>query len=216
MDSFETGVDKVSKEMGSSSDFYKLVEGDNRLHILTEPNIEVSRWGFGTCYEGAPFCNEKLMDAEYEAKVAKAKADGLDPKDISQPQLTKKWLCWAIDRKSQKLVILTLTWAIAKQLTALKRSEESGFEGWPMPYGINISATDNGKKFNGKVVFDYNILPSRKDTAITEEELAKLAKCTPVETIIEKKKEKARAAQGGVSTSEPVHTEEEASDDIPF
>ena len=97
MDTFETGVDKVSEEMGSSSDFYKLVEGDNRLHILTEPKIEVSRWGFGTCYEGAPFCNEKQMDEEYEAAVAKAKAEGKDPKEVSRPQLTKKWLCWAID-----------------------------------------------------------------------------------------------------------------------
>ena len=206
--------------MGASSDFYKLVAGDNRLHILTEPKIEVSRWGFGTCYEGAPFCSEMLMDAEYEAAIAKAKTEGKDPSEVKRPQLTKKWLCWAIDRKAQKLVILTLTWGIAKQLTALKRDEESGFETWPMPYGINIVATDNGKKFNGKAVFDYNILPSRKNTAITEEELAKLAKMTPVDTIIEKKKDKTRAAMGAgtgsITEPAPTHAEEEAADDIPF
>ena len=99
-ESFESGVDKVGEEMGASSDFYKLVAGDNRLHILTEPQIEVSRWGYGTCYEGAPFCNEKQMEADYEAAVGKAKAEGKDPSEVSRPQLTKKWLCWAIDRNS--------------------------------------------------------------------------------------------------------------------
>lgn len=215
---FEDDVDKVGEEIGNTSDFYKLVAGDNKLHILSEPKIEVSRWGYGTCYEGAEFCKETTLAADYQKAVAKAKEEGKDPKEVSMPQLTKRWMCWAIDRKTNKLVILTLTWAIAKQLTALKRNEETGFETWPMPYGINITATDNGKKFNGKAVFDYNILPSRKDTPITEEELALLAKKTPIEDIIEKKKEKSRANYGTSAPAQqaPTAEEEEQTGGIPF
>lgn len=208
--------------MGSSSDFYKFEEGDNKLHILTEPKIEVSRYGYGVCYEGAPFCTDEALEKSYQEAMEKAKAGGLDPNDVQRPQLRKAWLCWAINRKNGKLVILTLTWGIAKKLTEIKRSEEQGFETWPMPYGINVTATDNGKTFNGKKVLDYAIISSRKDTPITEEETAQLAKKTPVETILEKKKEKSRAASSAVVTEAPAPKPFNAAegevnpDDIPF
>lgn len=219
---FEDEVAEAGREMGGggTSDFYKFKEGDNKLHILTEPMIQVSRYGYGICYEGAPYCNKEAIQKEFDQKVAEAKAAGKSAEEIKKikpANLTKKWMCWAIDRANQELVLVTLPYGVSKTLGEMKASEESGWEGWPMPFGINIKA-----KNAGKVTVEYEVIASRNNTAITEEELADLAKKTPVDQILDRMKVKAREKVEGASSApagEPgvdYPVEDINPDDIPF
>lgn len=212
---FEDEVNEAGKDMGSGGDFYKFKEGDNKLHILTEPKIQVSRYGYGICYEGAPYCQKDAMDKEYADAVEKAKAEGKDPKKVSRPNLTKKWMAWAIDRKANEIVLVTLPYGVSKTLMEMMKSEESGWQGWPMPFGINIKAKNAGKK-----EVEYEVIASRTNTAITEEELEALGKLTPVDQILDRMKEKQREKTEGRAhdPSAPLdYPEEEINpDDIPF
>ncbi len=213
--SFGDSVDEARKDMGSDSDFYKLQEGDNKLHILTEPQIEVSRFGFGICYEGAPYCQKETLDKDYEDAQAKAKAEGKDPSKVARPRLGKKWWCWAIDRKTNKFVILRLPYKVSKTLLEMMTSDEAGFKGWPMPYGINIKA-----KHAGTMDAEYEVIGSRQNTDITDEETEELAKQTPIETILDRMKAKQKAKTEGTAVAPGTPTdypqEDINPDDIPF
>lgn len=226
--SFEDSVNEASKEMGSTSDFYKFKEGDNKMRIMTEPMIQVSRYGHGICYEGAPYCSAESLRKEHEAAIAEAKKAGKSAEDIKKirpANLTKKWMCWAISRAGastkdefgDELVLVTLPYGVSKTLMEMKKSEEAGFEGWPMPFDINIKAKNAGKK-----EVEYAVLASRKETPVKEEELAMLEKKTPVDQILDRMKQKAREKVEGKPAGSEEHTGVEYPqddinpDDIPF
>lgn len=179
--------------------FYKFREGDNKFQILSEPTIQVSRYGYGICYEGAPYCQKETLEKDYQEAIAKAKAAGKSAdeiKKIARPNLTKKWMCWAIERGAEvenpNIVILTLPYGVSKSLNEMKNSEEAGFTGWPMPYSINIKAKNAGKK-----EVEYELIASRKNTEVTEEELADLAKLSPISQILDRMKAKQQEKMGG-------------------
>ena len=220
--SFEEEMEKAGSEMGGTSDFYKFREGDNKMRILTEPTIQVSRFGYGICYEGAPYCKADAMEAEYQKKIQEAKAAGKtedEIKKIKRPMLTKKWMAWAIDRATGKLILVTLPYGVAKTLGEFKASDEAGFSAWPMPYDVNIKA-----KNAGKVTVEYQFIASQKLYPVTEAELEDLAKKTSVEQILDKMKTKAREKVEGVATtaqSDDSHDVDNVEDninpeDIPF
>ena len=76
-------MEDAAKDMGSGGDFYKFREGDNKLRIMSEPIIKVFRFGYGICYEGAPYCQKETLDKELEEAKAKAKAEGKDVSKVS-------------------------------------------------------------------------------------------------------------------------------------
>lgn len=212
---FSDEVNETQKEMGGDSDFYKFKEGDNKLHILTEPKIKVSRYNYGICYEGAPYCQQDVMDKEYAKALEDAKAAGKNPKDVSRPNLSKKWMCWAINRATGGLVLVDIPYGVSKTLKEFMESDEAGFKSWPMPYGINIKAKGAGKK-----TVEYEVIASRKETPITEEELAELAKKATVESILERMKQKQKDKMEGkvTDTSGGIEypTDDINPEDIPF
>lgn len=217
MSSFEDEVTAAGNEMGGGSDFYKFKEGDNKIHILTEPKIQASRYGYGICYEGAPYCNPANLEKEYQAALEKARAAGEDLKKVKHPAVSKKWMCWAIQRSTAELVLVTLPYGVSKTLMEMKADEESGWTAWPMPFGINIKAKGAGKK-----EVEYTVVASRQNTVITEEELADLAKKTPVDQILDRQKAKQKDKTEGTNTAGvdmgPIEYPEEDinPDDIPF
>lgn len=216
---FEDEVNQAGKDMGSNtSSFYKFKEGDNKLRIMSEPMIQVSRYGYGICYEGAPYCQKETLDKEYAAAVEKAKAAGTDPKKVPRPNLSKKWMAWAIDRSTGDLVLLTMSYTISKELMEAKGSDEAGFQGWPMPFDINIKAKGAGKK-----EVEYTLICSRQSVPVTDEEAKLMEKVTPVDQILGRMKEKQREKTEGngapkTDAMAPIeYPEEEANpNDIPF
>lgn len=218
---FRDEVDTAGKEMGGGGDWYKFKEGDNRMRILSEPIIKVSRFGFGICYEGAPYCQKATLDRELEEAKAKAKAEGKDASKATIKLPGKKWCAWAVLRGKDSedyFGIVELPYGVSKSLRELMDSDEAGFKGWPMPYDINIKA-----KGAGTLSVEYQLIPKRENTDVTEAELEELAKCTPVSQILDRMKDKQRQkVEGGgtasAASSGPIEypTEDINPDDIPF
>lgn len=221
--SFDKEMDAAGKEMGGGGDWYKFKEGDNKMRILTEPTIKVSRFGYGICYEGAPYCQKATLDKDLEEAKQKAKATG--NKDWAKATIKmpgKKWCAWAIIRgkEGDEFAIIELPYGVSKSLLELMKSDEAGFKGWPMPYDINIKA-----KGAGKLTVEYTLIPDRKNSEVTVAELEELAKCTPVTQILDRMKDKQRQKiEGGGASAEAESgsgsidypAEDINPDDIPF
>lgn len=176
---FEKQFETDTREHGigkGGSDFWKPADGQNKLRILVTPEIVVSRYKFGVCYDGAEYC----------------KKENLGPKDT----LSYKWLTWIIDRADGKLKLYSMPFLVAKALTALKTNDEYGFVEFPMPYDITLDVKGAGTK---EVV--YSVLPARKETALTEEESDELEATTDVSKVIDAMKDKARKQHGGEETA---------------
>lgn len=198
---FKDEFDKTQEEMGSS-DFFKFQkDGDYRFRIMGEPVKKVSRFGtgYGICYAGAVYCQKASIDADYEKAKAAAIAEGKDPEKVKRSNLSFKWLMWAINRTTGKLVILELTNTVVKKLRNYMDSDEYGFKAWPMPYDITVSVVNAGTK-----EAEYDMVAARKDSPITPEETEAFEKLTPIDQIVERMKAKKREVDGV-----PAPTEEE-------
>lgn len=212
---FEDEVDEANKETRHGGGYYTMKEGDNKLRILTEPKKKVSRWGYGICYEGAPYCSKEQLEKEYQEKIQAALAEGKKADDVDRVSLSIKFMCWAWDIADNRVVLLEIPLGIANTMIENKKSEEAGWDGWPMPYGINIKAKGAGKK-----TVKYELINSRTNSEVPEEIMAELEKQTPVEQILEKQKAKQKEkVEGGGIPQEgvPDYPEEDINpEDIPF
>lgn len=219
---FQDEFEQHQKSQGGGSDFFKFTLGDHAMRILTEPVKKVSRFGHGICYPGAAFCDPAVMDKEYEEKVAKAKEEGKDPKKVNRPNLGVKWSVWAVIRATGDLAIVDLTNSVAEKLLTFMASDEYKFSEFPMPYDVTIKvARKKGVKNPGPKDVEYDLLPARSNTPVTEAELADLGKKTPIGQIIERMqvKQKERDAGGGEASESggiEYPTEDINPDDIPF
>ena len=206
---FAENFEREAKKFGLTGDFYNWTEGDNRVRGLSTPEIYVSRFGkeFGACYEGAPYCKKEELE--------KAK-----DKNGKPAQLNKKWLCWAIIRREAtepELGLLRLPYKVMVQLKNLAQDTKDGygFQDFPMPYDINIKVENAGE-----TTAVYSVIPSKKETKITDEEMGALSKKTPVDQIIQKMKDKAkRKLEGAPDPADKTidYPEEKINaDDIPW
>jgi hypothetical protein len=199
MGSFEDQFEKQTTEFGigksSGSEFWKPVEGTNKIRLLSTPELFVSRYKFGVCYEGAEYC----------------KKENLGPKE----NLSYKWLTWIIDRADGEQKLYSMPFSITKDLTALKTNDEYAFEDFPMPYDITLNVKNAGTK-----EVEYSVVPSRKETPLLRAEIDMYATQTPVPDVIAAMKEKARKQHGGaseeVAEDEPKNVDEIEPGEIPF
>ena len=169
---FENDTSEHSIGKSSESSWYKPIEGDNKMRILSTPWINVSRYKYGACYDGAEYCKKENL----------GKTDSL----------SYKWLTWIIDRTDGKQKLYNMPFSVTKALTALKTNEEYCFDDFPMPYDVTICVKGAGTK-----EVEYSIVPSRKEAPVTADELQELSKQSPVEDVIEAMKEKSRKEHGG-------------------
>lgn len=192
---------KEDFDTGSTSgkdDYFKVKEGANVVRILDEPAIIVSRFEngkfMGVCFEGAPYCTG-LAEGE---------------------RLHKKWKTWVIDRADGKVKLYDMPFTVAKEIRALLDNKDYTFDGFPMPFDLTISV-----KNAGKFEAEYSVLPARKDSALTEDEIKAFKSKTPVLDIINKAKANAKKEwedKNTVQLDEPVEVakDEPNPDDIPF
>lgn len=199
--SFRDEFDAAQAEIGGS-DYFKFKEGENRLRILAKPVRKITRFGYGICYAGAAYCQAAAMTADYEKAKQEAIAAGKDASDVSQPTLSLKWACWAVDRATKKVVNVELTNKMMETIISYMESEEGKFTEWPMPYDVIVTAKGAGQKS-----VKYSMIAARSNTPVTEEELELLGKQTPMDQIIEKMKAKKREKDGV-----PAPTSEAAAD----
>lgn len=213
---FADEFDKSQKERATDGGFFKFKkDGDYKFRIMCEPIKKVSRWGYGICYEGAPYCQKDALEADYKAAQEKAKAEGKDPKKVNRPSLSIKWMVWAFDYGSEAFVIFDMPNPVATTMREFMDSEEYGFKEFPMPYDVTVKV-----KNAGQTSVEYTVLAARANTEIPAERMEEFAKLTPIAQIKERlqAKQKEKIDGGGSSANGGVDYPEEDinPDDIPF
>lgn len=107
--------EKAAKEEGSK-EYFKMVEGENRLQILTHAAPYAQKWT-GTKYE---------------------------PAEDGEKNVSIKGVCWVLQEDTIKLAQLPYT--VVKQVRALQNDPDYAFTDFPMPRAIKINAKGAGTK----------------------------------------------------------------------
>lgn len=145
----------VTKTENSNSDFMVLAQGDNKVRIVSEPEARDRHW-----------LGKRPIPCMGSCTMC---ADGTPIK--------RGYLFHAIDREDGEFKLLGVGPMIANQLKELMTNEEYGFKSVP-DYDITIKRT--GQMLDT----EYSVLPARKNTELTEEELKKLAELTPIADVV--------------------------------
>lgn len=146
-------------EANKTSDFYKLKEGSNRMRILTD-FTRVESINQGKVYKGILTPSNRPQEGDSVA--------------------LKGW-AWAIIRESGELGIVQFGKTILGLLSAYKINPEYTFDGFPMPYDVDIQAKGAGTK-----EVEYAVVPARQNSEVTPEEMEMLNKKTPIREIVQK------------------------------
>lgn len=164
MTNFDRIVGGMEDESRMESDFYKIVEGDNKMRIISD-FMEVK-----TKQDGSKFgdiCNG-MSQQERERWIS---AGGKDAKGKPVRYIATKGWAWAVIRSTGTVKVIKLAPTILRQLAELKSDPEWAFDSFPMPYDINVKAKGAGSK-----EVEYSIVASKNTTPVTEEEMAQLNK----------------------------------------
>ncbi len=102
-----------------------------------------------------------------------------------------QFVCWVIDRADSKIKLYFMPVSILDAIAALQRDEDYAFEEVPMPYDINIKTEGAGD-----IKVKYNVVPSPKQTPLTEEEKAAFAEMKDIEAVVQNLKQTQNAAPG--------------------
>lgn len=138
MTSFKDFEKKVEENapQNNRADFFKLHEGENKLVILTAPEIYSEVFKIGIVYHGAEY-------APYGSVRAK---------------------CYVKDLADGKIKIATLNYTITKDIVALGKGARTRFDSFPMPYAIIIDVKNVGTlKQETKVIADEDYVLSAED-----------------------------------------------------
>lgn len=153
----------------NKSDWLNLKEGSNKIRVVSD----FADYGTHAIKEGNKFQSVVCIGKENHCPYCEK---GLPVK--------VQFLGWVIDRNDGQVKLLRIGWKIYEQLKKFQESEEYGFETLPS-YDIDIVKTGTGLDTR------YNIIPSRKDSPLTDEEKALIvAKIKEPQEIIEKMRDK--------------------------
>lgn len=122
-----------------------------------------------------------------------------------------KFVAWVIDRRDGNVKPYFMPVTITRTLASFQDDPDWAFESVPMPYDINIKASNAGT-----TEVKYDVVPSPKQTAISSEEFAALEDKLPIEEFVKKLAEKENQ---NTPQSEPVESNEQLEinvEDIPF
>lgn len=151
------------------SDWLNLKEGSNKIRIVSN----FVDYGVHSVKE----------EGKYKSVVCVGKENGC-PYCAEKLPVKIQFLGWVIDRKDGEVKLLKIGWTIAEKLRNLKESEDYGFEDLP-DYDIDIIRTGEG------LDTEYDVIPARKSTELTEEEKKKISETIKdPQEIIDKMKEK--------------------------
>lgn len=128
-----------------------------------------------------------------------------------------KWLCYVLDRRDGDVKAFFMAHKIYKAIEALQLNEDYSFAEVPMPYDLTVHAKKAGTKD-----VEYTLMPARRETPLTQEELEKLDAQKPLAELkaaIDEKQSRETAHTD--APAESVRTPERVDgdltdDDIPF
>jgi hypothetical protein len=131
-------------------------------------------------------------------------------------KLRVQFVCWVIDRADSKIKLYFMPVSILDAIAAFQRDQDYAFEEVPMPYDINIKTEGAGD-----IKVKYNVVPSPKQTPLTEEEKAAFTEIKDIEEVVQNLKATQNAAPGANSeasedSGEQLDAAEEAGKEVPF
>ncbi|MDE2232886.1 MAG: hypothetical protein KGJ90_02025, partial [Patescibacteria group bacterium] len=119
-----------------------------------------------------------------------------------------KGVCYLLQDGAIKLAFLP--YSVVKAIRELQNDPEWAFDSFPMPRKLNIRAIGAGTK-----EVEYNVLPSLKESPVSDSVLSELAKKKTPEQIVEAMKEK-RAPKAPERTKYDTEEADRAANEIPF
>lgn len=189
------------------SDFWDIPVGKSKIRIMTqfEQVFQLSRGK----YPKAEMLG--MVDSTYKPKESKNEAEN--------EKVSKQGWAWAIikvvhpkgettAKDVNELKIVKFGSSILSQLATLKQDGEYQYDGYPMPYDITLSNSGEGAD-------RYTITAARKNTEVTESEIAELNKKKPIAEIIERIRTK-KITKADNMTRAPYPEEDIKPEDIPF
>lgn len=103
-------VDEQEKKLAENSNFFDIVEGDNRFQLLTYTAPFPLKWT-GTTYE---------------------------PAEEGDTDISIKGVCWVL--QDGKIKLAKLPYTAVKQIKALMEDPDYAFDEFPMPRAVNLKA----------------------------------------------------------------------------
>lgn len=180
-----------NKYGGGKSDFFELIDGDNKVRIVSEfaerySHFENNKY-LGSCAqnENCEFCNR-----------------GVKP--------SIKFLCHVIDRSDNSFKLAQFGAMILKQLRQFSLDSQYGFDIVPK-WDCNIKKSGKGLETQ------YVVLPDRGDTALTAEEQKVISELKAPVLVVDAMNKKKGSNESVKSTNSNVEEVKEITvDDIPF
>ena len=93
-------------------------------------------------------------------------------------QKSFKWLCYVLDRRDGKVKPFFMAHKIYKAIEALQLNPDYQFSDVPMPYDMTIHA-----KNAGTMDVEYSLIPARRETPLTDDELVELDGAKPLKEL---------------------------------
>lgn len=155
LDDFKKDLEENKRSSSDRADYFKLKNGDNQIVILTNPIGYSEAYGIGIAYEGCGYAQHA----------------------------GRRYKCYVLDMGDNNVKIANFSYTVAKDILALSEGERTKFEGFPMPYAINLKSDKAGTK-----EVEVNVL-AMGDYKPTEDVLAQLESYSPVQEIIDRLKE---------------------------
>ena len=152
-----------------SVDWYSLEEGDNKVRV-----IEIRFEEYGNHYLPSKNSSFACLGKDKGCPICKK---GQNP--------SVKLLTWVIDREDDdKIKVMEFPWTVAKGLTDLANDNDYGIEDGRFPYDVNIKRRGSGKQT------EYNVMPTRNEEDLTEEQEAVIKELKDLNEIVKNKKKR--------------------------
>lgn len=124
-----------------------------------------------------------------------------------------KWLCYVLDRTDAKVKPFFMPHTIYKVIVGLQQNPDYEFSDVPLPYDLTVNAHGAGTK-----EVKYTVLPARKNTDVTADEMELLAAMKPLadmQKALQEKNAKAKTSGTGAA-HEDSERHYEDDDNTPF
>lgn len=156
--------------------------GNTRLRVITAFNVYAQHYKLGG-YIGV--CVGK---------------DNNCPGCMSGEKPSIKWMGWVLHENKVKIALLPHK--VIKNISSFQEDPDYVFDGFPMPYDINITKTSTGSQ---KQNVEYSVRPAKTATEITQEHKAEIEKANAIEDIIKAiKNKKIKELDGDKNTGEDI------------
>lgn len=162
--------DQQSDHAKKGGSWFKFKEGDNKLRVLTEPIAIYEDYKLGMCY----------TDCRFQGSI--------------------KYLSYIYDFSDNAVKLMKIPYTVFQDIANFEQDEDYKFEGFPMPYGLNVRATNAGTK-----EVKYSTIPSPNRKELPSEVIQKISKMKTVIEIIDGMKKRNEEKHREDGTWEKLH-----------